>query len=403
MAAIRRGDRANEWWVDFRHRRRRIRRRSPVQTKRGAEQFERILRDEFTRDEVRGKDPFVSVPTFAEFAAQWMTSYVCANNRPSTQREKAIHLRNHLLERLGALRLDAITRVHADQLTANLRNSGLAPKTINNILTTLRCALNTAHEWGVIALVPRIRCLRVPAQRFTYLDDDEVMALERTMQPGFWRTFILFFLSTGVRFGEAAALHWEDLLLSGQASYVRICCAASRGTIGPTKTGRIRTIPLTSQMVAELSVLQPRAAMDLVFTTEQGNVMRSENAKRALHRRCAKAGIRRVSWHALRHTFATRLTTRGVPLRAIQELLGHSTIQTTCRYAHAEPMALRGWVSLLDPVATTSPQRWSPGGHQPTITRNSLTSATQQIALQSEKPTAMVGSLMVGTEGFEPD
>src|ERR1039457_1234458 len=64
MAAQRRIDRHNEWWIDFRYRRKRIRKRSPVQTKRGAEQYERQLRQEFSDDEAHGKNPFAEPPTF---------------------------------------------------------------------------------------------------------------------------------------------------------------------------------------------------------------------------------------------------------------------------------------------------------------------------------------------------
>jgi site-specific recombinase XerD len=50
-----------------------------------------------------------------------------------------------------------------------------------------------------------------------------------------------------------------------------------------------------------------------------------------------KAGIQRFTWHCLRHTFASRLIIAGVDLRTVQELMGHKTIQMTCRYAHLAP------------------------------------------------------------------
>lgn len=67
-----------------------------------------------------------------------------------------------------------------------------------------------------------------------------------------------------------------------------------------------------------------------------------------------QAGLRRIGWHALRHTFASHLVMRGAPLRAIQELLGHATIEMTMRYAHLSPHVGRDAVRLLD-VAPGAP------------------------------------------------
>jgi site-specific recombinase XerD len=62
----------------------------------------------------------------------------------------------------------------------------------------------------------------------------------------------------------------------------------------------------------------------------------------------AKAGLPRIGWHVLRHTFASHLAMRGVPLKAVQELLGHATIEMTMRYAHLAPAIKREAVAQLD-------------------------------------------------------
>jgi site-specific recombinase XerD len=58
--------------------------------------------------------------------------------------------------------------------------------------------------------------------------------------------------------------------------------------------------------------------------------------------------LRRIGWHVARHTFASHLVMRGVPIRTVQELLGHSTIEMTMRYSHLSPEACRSAVEVLD-------------------------------------------------------
>ena len=81
-----------------------------------------------------------------------------------------------------------------------------------------------------------------------------------------------------------------------------------------------------------------------------------------------RAGLREIGWHMLRHTFASHLAMRGVPLKAIQELLGHASIVTTMRYAHLAPHVARDAVRLLDrarpPVA---PPNSAPASSAPAI------------------------------------
>ena len=80
--------------------------------------------------------------------------------------------------------------------------------------------------------------------------------------------------------------------------------------------------------------------------------------KRIVPRACQRAGLRHAQWHMLRHSFASQLAMKGVPLKMIQELLGHSTIEMTMRYAHLAPSALVDAVAVLD-----GPQNWDRRGH----------------------------------------
>lgn len=360
MPAVKRTERQNEWWIDFRYRSRRIRRRSPVQTKRGAEQFERQLRSDFSEDEAHARDPFAGPPpTYAEFAERWMREYVEARNRPSAIREKRSYLRVHLLPAFGVTRLNHIDQCAIDSFISK-KSATLAPKTVNNILTTLRCSLRVARDWGLVRSVPRIVQLRVPEQPFRYLSDEELSRLLSAAPSPCWRVFFLFLVRTGCRFGEAAGLSWEDVHLD-ETPCVRIHRAAAAGIIGPTKTGKARTVPLAPDIADALRAI--RRSDGLVFPRPSGGPMRPDSTKDVLHRACDRAGIARLGWHTLRHTFATLLCARNVPISQIQRLLGHSTIVMTTRYAHVRQEDLHVWVNQVFGGNATDGDmvtRWSP-------------------------------------------
>jgi integrase len=324
-----------------------------VQTKREAEAYERALRQNLLADDVAGRDPFAGPPpTFAEFSERWMRDYVIPNNRPATQRDKIIALRAHLLPEFGRLRLDEISVARIDAFKAKKVGAHLAPKTVNNLLSMLHCALATATDWGLLRTTPRAKWLRLPVQGYHYLSADDVQKLLAATRPGLWQVLVLFLVRTGVRFGEAAALRWDDLELRGTEPVAHIRRGVNRGFVGPTKTGRPRDVPLVREVVAALD--EYHHDRPYVFSRPDGAFIRPDVTRKYLHRICARAGIPLVSWHALRHTFATELTARGAPLRAVQELLGHTTIMMTSRYAHVAPSTLRSSVALLERL---SPRR----------------------------------------------
>ena len=86
----------------------------------------------------------------------------------------------------------------------------------------------------------------------------------------------------------------------------------------------------------------------LVFCAADGRMLTKNECKHPLWRACRRAGLRQVGWHMLRHTFASHLVMRGAPLKAVQELLGHASIEMTMRYAHLSPDARKDAVGLLD-------------------------------------------------------
>ncbi|MFI5298648.1 MAG: tyrosine-type recombinase/integrase [Polyangiales bacterium] len=297
-------------------------------------------------------------PRFAAFAQEWLETYVRVENRASTYAFDEKALRVHLIPRIGDERLDAITPQAVAELKRSLVAHGLAPKTVNNYLGVLHVCLATAHEWGLVGTVPCIRKLSVPNTGYKYLTGAEVSTLLASLARGYWRTLVMFVLHTGARSGETAGLRWSDVDLDAEHPSVTFRLSSHVGAEDPTKTNTIRVVPITRELREELYALDRENP--LVFARPDGRPADMKNCGALLKRSCARAGVRQVSWHPLRHTYATDLTASGVSLRVVQELLGHSTIEMTMRYAHVAPTTMRDSVDKLSYAGRT----FAPSRHQ---------------------------------------
>ena len=284
------------------------------------------------------------VPTLAVFAEEFMATYSESNNKPSEVQSKRSILKHHLLPFFGGKRLDVIQQREIETYKSAKLKAGLAPKSVNNHLTILRRILSLATEWGVLSHVPPVKWLRVPEPEFDFLDFEEAPRLEKGAA-GEWAVMIIVGLTTGLRQGELLALRWEDVDLVRGRLLVRR--AVARGVIGTPKSGKSREIPLNDKVLAALK-RHRHLRGELVFCDEGGRMLPKGVCKWPLWSACKKAGLRRIGWHVLRHTFASHLVLRGAPLKAVHELLGHSTIEMTMRYAHLSPDVRRDAVRLLD-------------------------------------------------------
>jgi integrase len=329
--------------VDKGGRLRRIQRVSPINNRRAAEKLEHELREELLNSEEQEPAAKAAVPTFAEFAERFMTTYAMTNNKASEVEAKRTILRVHLLPQFGTIGLDQIRVAEVEAYKARKLQATLARKSINNQLTVLRKILSTAVDWHLIQSVPQIKWLRTPAPEFDFLTFEEASRLIGGASEE-WRAAITTALRTGLRQGELRALRWSDVDLDGGRIVVRR--AVWRDVISTPKNGRIREIPLSQHAAAALRE-HPRRS-EIVFSAPDGSMLSKGAMKWPLWNACKNAGLRRIGWHSARHTFASHLVMRGAPIKAVQELMGHSTIEMTMRYAHLSPDARREAVQLLD-------------------------------------------------------
>ena len=257
---------SGSWMVDVQIKRpdgtaERFRQVSPVQTKRGAEQFEREIREMllarmFGREETKKKRTRKkkATPKLARFADFFIETYATTNNRPSTVREKRRAIRRGMLEHIGHLRLDQITTRHIESYKARRKNDGVGPKTINEELAILSKILGYAEEIGELPTPPpKIRRLKVPPPTFDFLDFEEAarMVEAAALAPDPWCAMAPVALWSGLRLGELRGLQWDDVDLVAARLHVQRA-ADDTGELHPPKSGRSRVVDLPRKAVAVL-------------------------------------------------------------------------------------------------------------------------------------------------------
>lgn len=214
-------------------------------------------------------------------------------------------------------RVERIDNRVVTALVEGWKRDGQAGATVNRKLAALSKVCKTAHAAGMTRTPPpSFPRLREAPHRTRVVLPKELAAMCRVSGVAYGR-FWRFLAETGLRVSEALALEWADFDRSNPHKCV---------TIRKSKSGSPRTVPLT---VRAADALDPR--QDRPWPFNQHSVNREWDAAREL------VGLdidKEFVPHALRHTCATNLVKRGVPLAVVQRWLGHKTIAVTMRYAH---------------------------------------------------------------------
>lgn len=234
-----------------------------------------------------------------------------------------------------------LTLGHVEQYKVWRLSQKVDPITINKELRFLATAINRAVEFKWIKdheLYRKPILIRgIKKERIRFLTDKEEKALLNSIKDPLLKDIVLFALNTGLRKGEILNLEWSDI------DFNINCIILSPSK---TKNKRKHVVPLNS---IALEVLKRR----MLYKTEncpfvfhrKGNKIKciKEGFKHALKR----AGIEDFRFHDLRHTFASRLVQNGVDLYVVKELLNHSDVVTTQKYAHLKLDNMRKAVDLL--------------------------------------------------------
>ena len=336
------------WWVDIRSNHVRYRKRSPENSRAGALAYEALLRHRLARgEEITGKRRSSENQKFDEFTQRWFVEYVVPNNKPSEQRNKKYALSASLVPFFGDTPISEISNRDIERYKAALLRKGASRKTVNNMLTVLRKCLLTAFDWLELdGRPPKFVWLKCPPPRTDFLSPEEcTLLLEHS--GGVIHEMILAALRTGMRQGELKGLQWSSIDWVNRSITVRDSLSDYTKALGSPKGNRARHIPIDIDLFEVL--VGRKRDVGFVFVDHAGQPFSHYRLSGALTRVCRRAGLRKVKWHTLRHTFASQLAMNGTPLNMVQALLGHASITTTMRYAHVAPSALRAAIDLANP------------------------------------------------------
>lgn len=293
---------------------------------------------------------------------QWLTDWL--NGRKPHIAESSWNaydtmIRVHIIPALGKVKLkDLKTRDIQNLLNDKFENGrsdgkgGLSPRSVKYIYQTLNSALRQAVRERLLSynVTEAAELPKQEAKEMTTLSTEDLTKfLEAAKESPQYTAFLLEFY-TGLRRGELLGLRWKDIDFKKGTLTVRQQLVKGK-KIKDTKTSKSkRTITLYKDALEALKTHKKKQNEiklmlgpnyqdnDLVFCTQEGKPLDPDNFTKQFQRLLKKAGIPKTRFHDTRHTFATLSLEAGVPLKTVQEILGHSTISITGDiYSHVTP------------------------------------------------------------------
>lgn len=264
-----------------------------------------------------------------------------SNAKATSLRSSSYRLNLHLLPYWQEKSFHDIKELDINYYRKHLKNKGLSPKSVAVCLSLLRTLMRTSKRYGIFqGEVPHFEMPKFDNKRCRYLSEEDASLLLTSLytRSELWHDITLFALHTGLRANEIFSLRKEHVNF-----------AHNTVAIFDTKNSKTRVIPLNE---TSLTLAQKYASKKYTFLFSKNKikkvsavfretVLKAELNKNITDRR------NQIVFHSLRHTFASWLVQKSVPLVIVSQLLGHKDIQMTMRYAHLAPDQGKYAVDLL--------------------------------------------------------
>jgi integrase len=256
--------------------------------------------------------------------------------------------KNHIKARFASKALSQITTHDLEKFKDSLLKKGLAPQTTKHVLVLIRQIYNKMIAWGLWADQNPIKGVKMPkinnrrVRFLTHKEADALLQEIRKVSQQVWE-YSLLSLHTGMRADECFSLLWGHIDYDQDMIHV-----------ADPKGGPSRDVYLTKKVREMLQAKKEGSKADFVFRATHGGKI--PEVSKTFLRTVKKMGFndsitdrrQKVMFHTLRHTFASWLAIQGTPILEIKELLGHTTLAMTERYAHLIPDQKRESVRRME-------------------------------------------------------
>ena len=291
--------------------------------------------------------------TYKEWLSEWLELYVKPLKHRTYERYKDI-CNLHIIGQLGDYELDELTPLilqkHVNEIKAhgNRKNGGeLSANFVNAVITVIQASLKKAYEFGYTktyhaGAIQRPKVEEAEVKCFTV---KEQKAIEKAVLESPKRKMlgVIIALYTGVRIGELLSLEFSAVDMQKRTITIKTTCYESKDENGKytkltdtTKSHRTRVIPFPKQLLPIFKELKALSKSGYVIENSKGEQMSVRSYQRSFELLIDKLGVSKLSFHALRHTFATRALESGMDVKTLSEVLGHKSATVTLnRYAHS--------------------------------------------------------------------
>jgi len=264
-------------------------------------------------------------PTIEEFSEVYLEEYCRARNRRPEFKRDALRVINRIV---GQIRVSSFTRSDAYTFMG-IRGREVQPATVNRGMAVLKNMLSYAVEKGLIKTHPLTKFRALPEKpkslKLMTLEEERRLVGCVRVEDLVIGSYVAILGETGMRKTEGLNLKWSNVDLVNRIVSLEL-----------TKSGKVRNVPL-SRFATEAFLSVPRASWCPWVFYSSWTRTRWIDPRGPFEKGKKKAKLSWVGFHDLRHFRASQWVMKGMDLRTVQELLGHSSLAMTQRYAHLAP------------------------------------------------------------------